>query len=482
MEKQIAKTRRELGLLALVTLVAGGLASALVARRIARPVGQLAAGVAAVSRGELDLRVEAATDDEIGQLALAFNHMASQLLQQRTALEAAHAELEQRFAELSDHKSYTDHILGSLTSGIVTLDLDGRVVTLNAAAETLTGCRLAEVRGRPGAEVFARMPELAELLSRTLATGLRGAVVSASLNAPGSAPVQVELTTAPLRGAEGKDLGVVAVLRDLTTLRQLEEQLRRSDRLAALGTLAAGLAHEIKNPLTSLLTFSRHLSRRFGDERFRQRFQNVVPRELERINAIVDGLLRLAQPSRLRLTRVAIPELLEQVLELYGNQLEAKQITVSREYAAGLPAIDADREQLYQAVVNLVTNAIEAMPEGGTLTLRAQWADPGEAFLVPGQWLSAQRVRLEIEDTGGGIPVARVGQVFNPFFTTKPSGTGLGLAIVHKIVEDHAGGIAFRAAAGGGTVFTVLLPVMGARQPDRGDERRPPLGLPGLFS
>jgi two-component system sensor histidine kinase HydH len=100
---------------------------------------------------------------------------------------------------------------------------------------------------------------------------------------------------------------------------------------------------------------------------------------------------------------------------------------------------------------------------------------------VPGQWLSAQRVRLEIEDTGGGIPVARVGQVFNPFFTTKPSGTGLGLAIVHKIVEDHAGGIAFRAAAGGGTVFTVLLPVLGARQPDRGDERRPPLGLPGLF-
>ncbi len=478
MEAQIAKTRRELALLALAALVAGGLASALVARRIARPVRQLADGVSAISRGDLDQRIEAATSDEIGQLALAFNHMASQLFQQRTALEAAHTELERRFAELSDLKSYTDHILGSLQSGIVTLDLDGRVVTLNAAAEVLTGCRLADVRGRPGAHVFGHMPELAELLSRTLGTGLRGAVVSASLTAPGSAPVQVELTTAPLRGAEGKDLGVVAVLRDLTILRQLEEQLRRSDRMAALGTLAAGLAHEIKNPLTSLLTFSRHLSRRFGDERFRQRFQNVVPRELERINAIVDGLLRLARPSRLSLTRVAVPELLEEVLELYGNQLEAKQITVAREYAAGLPAVDADREQLYQAVVNLVTNAIEAMREGGTLTVRAQWADPGEPFLLSGQWLSAQRVRVEIEDTGAGIPAAQAGQVFNPFFTTKPSGSGLGLAIAHKIVEDHAGSIGFRAAPGGGTVFTVLLPVMAARQPERGEERRPPLGLP----
>ncbi len=480
MEAEIAKTARELALLAVVILVAGGVASALVARRIARPMRALADGVAAISRGDLDQRIEADTSDEIGRLALAFNHMASQLLQQRTALTAAHAELELRFAELIDLKSYTDHIFGSLTSGIVTLDLDGRVATLNPAAESLTGCRLADVRGRPGAEAFAHMPELSELLTRTLITRMGEAVVSASLTRPGAPPVQVELTTEPLRGVEGKDLGVVAVLRDLTKVRQLEEQLRRSDRLAALGTLAAGLAHEIKNPLTSLLTFSRHLSRRFGDERFRQRFQNVVPRELERINAIVDGLLRLSRPSRLALSRVAVPELLEQVLELYGNQLEAKQITVMREYGPGLPAIDADREELYQAVVNLVTNALEAMPEGGTLTLRADFSDAGAAaFVAAGRWLASQRIRIEIADTGAGIPAAQVGQVFNPFFTTKRSGTGLGLAIVHKIVEDHGGSIGFRPAPDGGTVFTVLLPLSIERQADRGAEARPPLGLPG---
>ena len=142
----------------------------------------------------------------------------------------------------------------------------------------------------------------------------------------------MELATTPLRGAEGQALGVVAVLRDLTPVRQLEEQLRRSDRLAALGTLAAGLAHEIKNPLTSIMTFSRHLARRFDDERFRQRFQSVVPRELERINAIVDGLLRLARPARLVLAPVHLPPLLEQALELYAPQIETRQIRVRREW------------------------------------------------------------------------------------------------------------------------------------------------------
>jgi PAS domain S-box-containing protein len=482
MEARIAATRRELAVLAGLTLLAGGLAAALVARRIARPVRQLADGVAAISRGDLDQRIEAPTSDEIGRLALSFNHMASELRQQRAALTAAHAELERRFAELSDLKSYTDHILASLANGIVTFDLSGRVVTLNAAAESLTGCRLADVRGRTCDEVFPHLPELGRQIARALASGAVGAAVSATVSRSDAHPVQLEMTTAPLRGAEGKDLGVLALLRDLTAVRELEEQLRRSDRLAALGTLAAGLAHEIKNPLTSLLTFSRHLSRRFGDERFRQRFQNVVPRELERINAIVDGLLRLSRPARLRLTRVRLAEVLEEVLELYGNQLEARQIAIVREYAGGVPAIDGDREQLYQAVVNLVTNAIDAMAEGGTLTLRVAFGDPADPFASPGRWLAEQRVRLEIEDTGHGIPPARVAEVFNPFFTSKPSGTGLGLAIVHKIVEDHGGTVGFQPAPKGGTTFTVLLPIAPGRGVEQPADPEPGLGLPGRFS
>ncbi len=467
MEAEIAKTRLELALLAIATLVLGGVASALVARRIARPVRLLADGVAAIARGELNQRIEPPTFDELGRLALAFNHMASQLLEQRTALEAAHAELRQRFEELSDLKSYTDNIFDSLTSGIVTLDLEGRVVTLNAAAEFLTGCSLAEVRGRFCTEALAHTPEVGELLMETVASRVGVALVSATLTRRDTTSVPVEITTAPLKGGDGKDLGVVAVLRDLTAVRQLEEQLRRSERLAAIGTLAAGLAHEIKNPLTSLLIFSQQLGRRFQDEGFLQRFTSVVPRELERINTIVEGLLQLARPTRLSLKPVRLPDLLERVLELYANQIEAKQITVVREYAGALLPIEADAEHLYRALVNLVVNALDAMGKGGRLTLRAGWSDDADPFPAPQRWRLNRRLKLEIEDTGRGIPSSEAANIFNPFFTTKPGGTGLGLAIAHKIIEDHGGTISVRSSPGRGTTFSVLLPLMAERQAER---------------
>ena len=175
------------------------------------------------------------------------------------------------FEQLADLKTYTDNILASLTTGIVTVDLDGRVVTLNPAAELMTGFFAGEVRGRYCTEVFAHTPDLAELLMETLASRVPVPGVTVTLRRRNGRAMPVELSAAPLRGGEGKELGVIGVFRDLTRVRQLEDRLRRSDRLAAIGELAAGLAHEIKNPLTSLLTFSRHLSRRFEDPEFRRR-------------------------------------------------------------------------------------------------------------------------------------------------------------------------------------------------------------------
>jgi PAS domain S-box-containing protein len=463
MDAAIAVTRRELAGLAVIALVLGGLAAAIGARRIARPVRQLADGVAAIARGELSQRIESSRSDELGRLAVAFNEMAAQLSQQRAELETTHAALRQRFVELSDLKSYTDHILRSFVSGLLTLDLDGRVVTLNPAAESLMGSAPGALAGRPMTEAFHHLPELRDLLLETLRTRVGVGPVPIGLGRADGQSVPVELTTAPLRGAEGQALGVVAVLRDLTPVRQLEEQLRRSDRLAALGTLAAGLAHEIKNPLTSIMTFSRHVARRFDDERFRQRFQSVVPRELERINAIVDGLLRLARPARLALAPVHLPPLLEQTLELYAHQIEARRIRVRREWSVGVPPVPGDAEHLYQAFLNLVANAIDAMEgeEGGTLTIRLGWPGAGAPAGAP-----PDRLVVEVGDTGSGIKPEETSNVFNPFFTTKPGGTGLGLAIAHKIIEDHGGTVAFRTAPGDGTVFTVALPLRVERRAD----------------
>jgi PAS domain S-box-containing protein len=459
MDALIARTRWELLGLTVVTLLVAGLAAALVARRISRPIQRLAEGATAISRGELDLRIEPVTDDEIGRLAAAFNHMAAQLRQQRGALESANAELRERLEELADLKSYTDNILASLTTGIVTVDLDGRVVTLNPAAELMTGFFAGEVAGRYCTEVFAQTAELGELLMETIASHAPSPGMAATLRRRNGRTLPVEISAAPLKGGEGKDLGVIAVIRDITVVRELEQRLRRSDRLAALGGLAAGLAHEIKNPLTSLLTFSRHLTRRFDDEQFRAKFQSVVPRELERINGIVERLLELARPVRLSFAPVRLPALLERAVELYAQEMETTAVRVVREYARDLPTVWADPNALYQALVNLIRNALDAMPAGGRLAVRAGWGDGGGLPSGRHQPGGGRRVRIEIEDSGVGIRAADADRVFNPFFTTKAGGTGLGLALTHKIVEDHGGSIDFRNGPGGGTAFRIELPL-----------------------
>ena len=465
MDVEIRATRFELGVLTLVTMLLGAVVAAVVARRISEPVRQLAAGASAISRGDLNQRIEPVSADEIGQLAVAFNHMAAQLYQQRAALEDAHTELSHRFEELSDLKSYTDNILRSLTSGVVTIDLEGRVVTLNPAAELLTGFFSGEATGRYCTELFGQTAEIGDLLMETLATRAPIAGVPITLKRRNGSGLPVEFSTAPLRAGEGKDLGVVGMFRDVSVVRDLESQLRRSDRLAAVGTFAAGLAHEIKNPLTSLLTFSRHLQRRFDDAVFREKFQRVVPRELERINGIVDRLLELTRPARLDFKPVGIASLLERVLDLYANEVEAKQILVVREIARDLPRVEADPDALYRAFVNLLGNALDAMTSGGRLTLRAGWANGDRSAAR-----RARHVAIEVQDDGVGIPEADTDRVFNPFFTTKDTGTGLGLALTHKIIDDHGGTIDVVSGAGRGATFRITLPVTAVRMRPPDDE------------
>jgi signal transduction histidine kinase len=295
----------------------------------------------------------------------------------------------------------------------------------------------------------------------TIATRSATPGVPATLRRRNGRTLPVEISAAPLKGGEGKELGVIAAIRDLTVVRELEHRLRRSDRLAALGSLAAGLAHEIKNPLTSLLTYSRHLTRRFEDEQFRAKFQSVVPHELERINGIVERLLELARPTQLTFTAARLPALLERAVELYADDIDGRGVQVTRDYARDLPAVWVDAEAMYQVLVNLVRNALDAMPSGGRLALRVGWSDEDHA--LPGGRRSpggTRRMRVEVQDSGVGISPADADRVFNPFFTTKDGGTGLGLALSHKIIEDHGGSIDFRGAGDGGTVFRIVLPLV----------------------
>jgi PAS domain S-box-containing protein len=482
MEAEIAATRRQLIGLAILVLGGAGLASALVARRIARPVRQLAAGAVAISRGELVQRVEPTTSDEIGQLAAAFNNMARQLheqrsalIEQRSALEAAHGELRQHFAELSDLKSYTDHILDSLVNGIVTLDLDGRVITLNGAAESLLGCPpVAAARGRHVTEVLAHAPELVATLQAAIQwrTGRTGTVTL-----PGRLGnvVPVEITTATLKGGEGQDLGVIAIVRDLTAVRALEAQLRHAQKMEAVGRLAGGVAHDFNNLLTVITGRSQLLLLKLPPESPLRRDVELVEETAHRASALTRQLLAFSRKQMVQPRVVDLNEIVRG-METMLSRLIGEDISLATRLDPTAGCVRADPAQLEQMIVNLAVNARDAMPLGGRLTLETSFVRLDESFARQYVGLRAgPHVRLTVRDTGVGMDGLIKTHLFEPFFTTKGpgKGTGLGLATVYGIVTQSGGAIRVESEPGQGAAFTIDLPRVDAPADARGD-----LGIP----
>jgi signal transduction histidine kinase len=234
--------------------------------------------------------------------------------------------------------------------------------------------------------------------------------------------------------------------------------MRQAERLAALGTLAAGMAHEIRNPLSSIKTFVQLLPRKIEKPAFLEKFQRTVPRELNRINALVEDLLDLARVPKYVYQSTHLKTLLEQALDATDAQLQTGHIQCRCAIADDMPTVRADANQLVRAFHNLIRNAIQAMPQGGKLHIKASFhrGDPSQA--EPGT-ADGDRVSAVFEDTGPGISAAELENIFNPFFTTKDKGTGLGLAITHKVITEHGGQIEVESALGEGSRFIVHLPV-----------------------
>jgi len=239
-------------------------------------------------------------------------------------------------------------------------------------------------------------------------------------------------------------------------LKTLEARIRQSERLAALGTMAAGLSHEIRNPLSAIKTFVQLLPRKIDTPGFLEKFYRTVPREINRINQLIESLLDMARPPKYHFETTDIGSLLKETLELLEAELQARGIHCRCRLSADLPVVSADAAQLVKAFHNLIQNAAQAMPAGGELTLEAghhHWAPPHRTNNRNG-W-----VRIIFQDTGPGIPEDVIPHIFNPFFTTRDSGTGLGLSITHKVITEHGGSIEVSSRAGAGTRFTIDLPV-----------------------
>ena len=242
-------------------------------------------------------------------------------------------------------------------------------------------------------------------------------------------------------------MGVLVVFQDITELKLMEERLRQADRLAALGTLSAGLAHEIKNPLSAIKTFVQLLPKKMDSSSFMEKFHGTVPREIERIHQLVEDLLELTRRRKKPWAPLNINTLIHQVIELHEEETKRKGIVVEPHLDPSIPLIQGDSDSIYRAFSNLVINAIQAMPKGGKLMIRSELHR--ESSLI----------QILFQDTGIGMDEETVKNLFNPFFTTKDKGVGLGMALTHKIIEDHKGVIEVMSEKEKGSTFILKIPL-----------------------
>jgi len=350
-------------------------------------------------------------------------------------------------------------LVSGLPDALVGVDADLRIILWNPAAEDLLGRSARRVTGRALKEVFPPDTSLVRHLTDTLATGESRAESSAVIEGPDGRPVPVSLVTAPLAGRSGGPTSAVAVVRDISRLRQLESEVRRGETLAAAGQMAVGLAHEIRNPLSAIRGAVQLMQRELGDEARWGEYTAVLLKEVTRVNSIIEMLLDLGRPVTLRAVPLNVHQLLERVALLLEEEATSRGITLVRRYDPSLPPILADEDRIVQVFHNLMRNAIEAMPGGGRLTLVTRLSmNPLFAKVDLGQ---GQRslAEIQIADEGQGMPEATRDKLFTPFFTTKDRGMGLGLALCHRIVEEHKGAIQVTSEPGRGTAVSCFLPI-----------------------
>jgi two-component system, NtrC family, sensor kinase len=359
-----------------------------------------------------------------------------------------YGELREKARELDRLRGFSDNVLRSLQDGLLVTDLDDRVVRWTPAMEQLYGVDAASALGRGLGELFDNA--FLETLRRARGpdgwNAMAYRVPLASRHASGSRPLLVNAAAVPLRTPEGETTGTILILEDITSRVQLEEQLQISEKMASLGLLAAGVAHEVNTPLTGISSFTQMLLESADPEDPRTRVLEKIERQTFRAAKIVHGLLNLARPARVDATLVDLHVVVNDVLSLLEHQLRKNSIQVRKDLSSEPAVVSAVEQKLQQVFLNLFLNARDAMPKGG--------------WLAVGTHVDGDRVVVEVGDTGTGIQHEHLSRIYDPFFTTKPigQGTGLGLAITYGIVQEHGGAIACESTPGQGTRFTLRFP------------------------
>jgi two-component system nitrogen regulation sensor histidine kinase NtrY len=417
------------------------------ARGITVPIQLLAQGTREVAAGNLDYRVTAQADDEVGILVESFNQMTQDLKSSKAQLELAYADLQAKHAELTERRQYTETVLEAVATGVVSADAAGIVTTVNRAASRMLGLAPTAAVGRHysvafGAPAYLDLVTLMQRMER-----IRAGTIERELQLPLDGKSLTLLTSlTALGGPEGEHLGIVLVFDDLT-------ELLDAQRLAAWREVAQRIAHEIKNPLTPIQLSAQRLRRRLAgrlpdDGGLLEECTATIIGEVEGLRRLVDEFSRFARMPSFTPKSTDLHRLLESVLGLYGETHPA--VLLRADFAAELPTLDTDGDQLKRAVLNLVDNAVEA---GAT------------EVAIGTRWSGGAHVEVTIADNGPGIAADLRDRVFLPYFSTKTTGMGLGLPIVHQIVSDHGGRIRVEDNPPRGTRFTIELPVLRGSAP-----------------
>lgn len=440
----------EIALLTLLAVVAG-LVISLWARRLILPLTRLRERVVAVARGDLSRRFEGGRDDEIGQLAGEFERMVG-------AVAARDQQLRDAASELRELQQMQEQIVASLRAAVLVVDGSGAVRTSNAAAAHVLGIQEAD-RGRTleALGILARLEGLDGAVARVAEGDERATLVAAPLAGETGSPRALDVLVTPFGAADaaGPRRAVLIVADDVTDELRTKERLIQTERLAAMGRMAAHVTHEVRNPLSSIGLNVEMLEEEIGDGGPETTaLLRAIQREVDRLTSITEEYLRIARLPAPRLGPEDPGALVRDVARFVAREMESTQVRLDVRVDEDLPAVAIDEAQIRQSLLNLLRNAREAMPDGGRIVLSAHQEEGG--------------VALSVRDHGEGIPDERKERVFDVFFSTKERGTGLGLPLTREIVVAHRGRVRCEDASPDGegrrgTVFTIWLPALGER-------------------
>jgi len=341
-------------------------------------------------------------------------------------------------------KAFSDTVVENMPIGLLVIDPDGNVASFNQAAEAVLQLSSREVLGKKASEVLPK--QLWPLIDEM---EIKKGIIERDLDCllEDGKMIPLELSVSPLEGDDGTFLGDVILFRDLTEVQNLKQEIERSQRLASLGRLAAGIAHEIRNPLSSIKGFATYFRERYKEIPEDQKTAEIMVQEVDRLNRVIGQLLEFARPMTIDKKPSSMHTVIQHSLKMIERDAQVNNIKINTRLSPEIKDVSIDPDRINQVLLNLYLNSIESMGHGGSLSVELSWDE------------NSQEARIAVSDTGAGINKEDLVHVFDPYFTTKQSGTGLGLAIVHKIIESHKGEVRVESEPGKGTTVTILLPV-----------------------